>query len=110
MEALDVSYNIADHKKIQHGIKSAKKYVTQGHSFSKGLKASGVFPDLVCQMAQIGEESGKMEKSFEKLTVYYEGILDNLISGLIKMIEPLLMVFFRGYCRRYNFSALFAGI
>ena len=96
MEALDVSYNIADHPRIQMGIKTSRKYVTSGKSFSKGLKKSGVFPDLVYQMAQIGEESGKMEQSFENLASYYEEILDNLISGLIKMIEPLLLVFLGG--------------
>ncbi|MCZ0932584.1 MAG: type II secretion system F family protein, partial [Oligoflexia bacterium] len=96
LEALDVSYNITDHANIQKGIKAAKEYVTEGKGFSKGLAASQAFPPLVSQMVRIGEESGKMEKSFEKLTVYYEDILNNLISGLIKMIEPLLMVFLGG--------------
>ena len=96
LEALDVSYSIADHADVQKGIKVAKNYVTEGKGFSRGLAESKAFPALVPQMARIGEESGKMEKSFEKLTAYYEDILNNLISGLIKMIEPLLMVFLGG--------------
>ena len=93
LDALNVSSRIANHVTVERGIKVAKEYVTEGKGFSKGLLASGSFPPLVSQMARIGEESGKMEKSFEKLTVYYEDILNNLISGLIKMIEPLMMVF-----------------
>ena len=93
LEALDVSYSIADHVNVQSGIKTARNYVIEGKGFAKGLLASRAFPSLVPQMARIGEESGNMEKSFEKLTDYYENILDNLISGLIRMIEPLLMVF-----------------
>ena len=93
LEALNVSSRIANHVTVERGIKVATEYVTEGKGFSKGLLASGSFPPLVSQMARIGEESGKMEKSFEKLTVYYEDILNNLISGLIKMIEPLMMVF-----------------
>ena len=96
LEALDVSHSIADHVDVQNGIKVAKSHVTEGKSFSQGLAASKSFPPLVSQMARIGEESGKMEKSFEKLTAYYEDILNNLISGLIKMIEPLMMVFLGG--------------
>ena len=93
LEALEVAYNIADHPKIQSGISLAKSYITKGKKFSNGLKESKAFPALVYNMVKIGEESGKMELTFEKLTTYYEEILDNLISGLIKMIEPLMVVF-----------------
>ena len=93
LEALDVSYNISAHPTVQRGIKMSRDYVTKGKSFAKGLEDSKAFPPLVYQMAKIGEESGKMEQSFENLTKYYEETLDNLISGLIKMIEPLLLVF-----------------
>ncbi|MCZ0932500.1 MAG: type II secretion system F family protein, partial [Oligoflexia bacterium] len=96
LEALDVAYNIADHPNVQRGIKMSREYVTKGKSFAKGLENSKVFPPLVFQMTKIGEESGKMEQTFENLTNYYEEILDNLISGLIKMIEPLLLVFLGG--------------
>ena len=96
LDALNVSYNIADHPDVQRGISLSKEYVTKGKSFAKGLERSNAFPPLVHQMAKIGEESGKMEQSFENLTNYYEEILDNLISGLIKMIEPILLVFLGG--------------
>lgn len=96
LEALDVSYNIAGHADIQRGISVAKDFVIKGKSFSKGLETSKAFPPLVYHMARIGEESGKMEQTFEKLTAYYEDILDNMISGLIKMIEPLMIVFLGG--------------
>ena len=81
---------------MQRGIKKSRDYVTQGRSFAKGLKDSKAFPSLVYEMAKIGEESGKMDQSFRNLTDYYEDELDNLISGLIKMIEPLLLVFLGG--------------
>ena len=96
LEALDVSYNIAAHPSIQRGIKTSRDYVTKGKSFAKGLENSKAFPPLVYQMAKIGEESGKMEQCFKNLTKYYEEILDNLISSLIKLIEPLLLVFLGG--------------
>ena len=96
LEALDVAYNIANHPKIQTGILMARSYVLKGKKFSSGLKDSKVFPPLVYNMAKIGEESGKMELTFEKLTSYYEEILDNLITGLIKMIEPLMIVVIGG--------------
>lgn len=96
LDALDVAYNISSHVEIQRGIKMSRDYVTKGKSFSDGLKQSRAFPPLVYNMAKIGEETGKMEPAFLKMTEYYEDILDNLISGLIKMIEPILIVFLGG--------------
>ena len=96
LDALDISYNIADHAKVQRGIKTAKEYITKGKNFSEGLKKSNAFPPLVYNMAKIGEETGKMEPSFLKMAEYYSDILENLIAGLIKMIEPILIVFLGG--------------
>ncbi|MCY4321423.1 MAG: type II secretion system F family protein, partial [Bdellovibrionaceae bacterium] len=93
LQALDISYSIADHKEVQKGIKIARAYVLKGKSFSQGLLVSKAFPTLVSEMAQIGEQSSKIENSLENLTTYYEDNLDNLTSSLIKMIEPLLIVF-----------------
>ena len=96
LDALDVAHNIAGHNDIQRGISISRDFVTRGKSFAKGLETSKAFPPLVYHMAKIGEESGRMEQTFENLTGYYEEILDNLISGLIKMIEPLMIVFLGG--------------
>ena len=92
LDALDISYNITDHAEVQRGIKTARQYITKGKNFSEGLKASRAFPPLVYNMAKIGEETGKMESSFVKMAEYYSEILENLIAGLIKMIEPILIV------------------
>ena len=96
LDALNVAKNIAEHDVLQTGIAVSKDFVTNGKSFSKGLETSKAFPPLVCHMAKIGEESGKMEQTFENLTNYYEEHLNNLIAGLIKMIEPLMIVFLGG--------------
>ena len=96
LEGLDICYNMSDHPKIQQGIKKSKDYVTIGKSFNQGLKDSDAFPPLVYNMAKIGEESGNMQHCFEKITSYYEELLNNLIAGLIKMIEPILIVVLGG--------------
>lgn len=93
LDALDVAYNITEHGDIQRGISVSRDFVTKGKSFAKGMETSKAFPPLVHHMTKIGEESGKLEQTFERLTAYYEEHLNNLISGLIKMIEPIMIVF-----------------
>ncbi len=96
LEALDVSNNIAGHADVQRGIAISREFITKGKSFAKGLEVSKAFPPLVYQMVKVGEESGKMDITFEKLANYYEERLNNLINGMIKMIEPILIVVLGG--------------
>lgn len=96
LDALDVAHSIAGHDEVQRGISFSRNFITKGKSFAKGLETSQVFPPLVYHMVKVGEESGKMDHTFEKLSAYYEERLNNLVNGLIKMIEPILIVFLGG--------------
>lgn len=96
LEALDISKNISGHRQIVKGLGFTKNSVIQGKGFSKGLKGSKVFPNLVVSMSQIGEESGNLDQVFQKLTTFYDDEVDRQISSMIKLIEPLLMVFLGG--------------
>ena len=96
LETLDISGAVSGHLEIQAALRKTKSAVSQGKAFAYGLAVSRRFPPLVVNMVKVGEESGKLEKSFEKLTVFYEKELENTISALIKLIEPLLIVFLGG--------------
>lgn len=96
LEALDIAGNISDHTEIRKSLRQAKLSVSQGKSFAYGLSRSRIFPSLVINMVKVGEESGHIEKSFEKLTAYYEEELENMITGLIKLIEPIMIVVLGG--------------
>lgn len=96
LEALDIAGNISDHTEIRKSLRQTKLSVSQGKSFAYGLNRSRIFPSLVINMVKVGEESGHIEKSFEKLTAYYEEELENMITGLIKLIEPIMIVVLGG--------------
>ncbi len=96
LEALVIARNISGHEDIIKGLDTAKQFVSQGKSFTRGLEHSKMFPPLVVNMTGVAEESGKLDSAYQKLTVYYEEEVENLVSGLIKMIEPLLMVVLGG--------------
>ena len=96
LEALSIARNISANEDIMRGLLTATNFVSQGKGFTKGLEHSGVFPPLVVNMTGIGEESGKMDSTYEKLTIYYEKEVESIVASLIKMIEPLLIVFLGG--------------
>ena len=52
-----------------------------------------MFPNMVVQMASIGEESGALDDMLGKAADYYEEEVDNAVDNLTAMIEPAIMIF-----------------
>jgi len=51
-----------------------------------------IFPVLVPQMIEVGEETGKTEEVLRKLAEFYEGEVDQITKNLSSIIEPVLML------------------
>ena len=96
LEALDVGQKLVTVKKVQNGLHIAQKAVSTGKSFGKGLGSSKVFPEMMVGMTIIGEESGRLSETYKKLADFYEKEVDALVSGLVKMIEPLMITVLGG--------------
>lgn len=77
---------------IQQVMQDAKKEIERGVPFSKPLETSGIFPPLLYNMTQIGEETGNLEKMLVKVAEYYEEDVENATASLIAVMEPLMII------------------
>ncbi len=57
------------------------------------LVESGVFPSMVCQMIAVGESTGALDSMLEKIADFYDEEVDQAVTNLTAMIEPIMMVF-----------------
>ena len=55
------------------------------------LAASPIFLPMVVQMVAIGEETGELDKMLEKVADFYESDVDDIVSRLSSMLEPILI-------------------
>jgi type IV pilus assembly protein PilC len=71
--------------------------VKLGKSLADSLGKNDVlFPVLVIQMLQVGEESGTVEDILGQLAAHYEEEVDSTLRNLSSIIEPLLLLFIGG--------------
>ncbi len=70
--------------------------IRQGLGLAAPLSNCGVFPPLVIQMIAIGEETGEIDKMLEKIADFYEEDVDDIVTRLSSMLEPLLVGFLGG--------------
>lgn len=65
-----------------------------------------VVEDLVTNMVSVGEETGELDVMLYKVADYYEEEVENLTEGMLKMIEPAMIIFL-GLAVLFIVAALF---
>ncbi|WGL17901.1 type II secretion system F family protein [Microbulbifer bruguierae] len=65
--------------------------VATGIPLNAAMGQSGLYPNMLVQMAAIGEESGALDEMLGKAADFYEEAVDNLVDNLTTMLEPMIM-------------------
>ncbi|MFZ4082808.1 MAG: type II secretion system F family protein [Pirellula sp.] len=76
-------------------LKSADN-VTAGDTLSKPLAASGLIPPQVMAMIRIAEESNTLDDVLVKIADRIDGRIERKLEVLVRMIEPMMLVFIGG--------------
>lgn len=92
LAALDISIKVVGNRIIMDGLNVSKEDIRKGMPLSQSLRKVNVLPPMVYSMIGIGEESGSIERMLEKCSEYYDNEVDNAITKLVSMIEPLLII------------------
>jgi type IV pilus assembly protein PilC len=91
IDALTSVSGAAGNKIYADAIIKVRDDVSTGIQLNTALKAKAIFPTLLIQMAAIGEESGALDAMLDKVAVYYEEAVDNMVDSLTSLLEPLIM-------------------
>ena len=67
--------------------------VAVGHQLQLAMQQTNVFPNMVIQMAAIGEEAGSLDEMLVKVAEAYEEDVSNSVDALSSLLEPLIIVF-----------------
>jgi type IV pilus assembly protein PilC len=96
LESLNVVGRTAGNKVIETAIFRVSDSITEGRSIAEPLEETGVFPGMVVQMINVGEATGALDTMLEKIADFYDEEVDQAVSNLTAMIEPMMMVFLGG--------------
>ncbi|NTW26952.1 MAG: type II secretion system F family protein [Candidatus Moranbacteria bacterium] len=97
VEALKIISRTLTNYYYQKVLLDSVEDIQKGVSLSKILADhQDIFPVLVSQIVQVGEETGKTETVLLQLAEFYEAEVDQITKNLSAIIEPILMVFIGG--------------
>jgi type IV pilus assembly protein PilC len=90
--ALEVVQKTIGNLRMMEALAGAQDGIKEGRSLALTLAESKMFTPMVTQMVSIGEESGALDKMLEKVADFYESDVDDVITRLNSIIEPLIIV------------------
>ncbi len=90
--SLEIVAGVVGNAYYERMIETTKREVSDGNSITSVMVQSPLVPPMVTQMLAVGEETGKLTAILEKLTQFYTREVDNGVTTLVSVIEPLLMV------------------
>lgn len=92
VESLDSVAGASGNAVYMEATKKIQSEVATGTSLTVSMQNRNVFPNMVIQMTQIGEESGSLDAMLSKVADFYEREVDDAIAAISSLIEPAIIV------------------
>jgi len=96
LQALNITKETAGNVVVSEAIGKIHDAVKEGESIVQPMESSKVFPAMVISMVDIGEETGQLPDMLLKIADLYDDEVDNSVSAMVSMIEPVMIVVLAG--------------
>ncbi len=93
LEVLQIVSQTVGNVVMEKAIKTAGSDIERGEGISAALaKHPHLFPTMVTRMMSAGEQTGNIDTMLERVAKFLDEEIDTTLSGLMSLIEPLLIV------------------
>ncbi|HKT04243.1 MAG TPA: type II secretion system F family protein [Rugosimonospora sp.] len=93
MQALGVVGATTGNAVVSAAMADLQASVRDGQPMSVPLRQHKIFPRMVTQMIEVGEESGEISKMLDKVADFYDREVDSAAEALTASIEPIMVLF-----------------
>lgn len=93
LEAVLITRDTSGNYVFEQALTKVHDSIREGETFAAPLREAKVCDAIVVNMIDVGEETGDMDAMLLKIADNYDEEVDVEVAGLIKLIEPLLIVF-----------------
>jgi len=94
LEAITITKDVMQNSYYKEVMQIASDRVQKGIPLSSVfVEKNKIYPLLVGEMIEVGEETGKLSEMLMNVALFYESEVDSATKNMSTIIEPLLMVF-----------------
>ena len=92
LNSLNIVKETSGNEVVAQAVVKVYEAVKEGENMAGPLQETHIFPEMVISMIEVGEETGKLPEMLDKIADTYDEEVDNAVSALTSMIEPIMMV------------------
>lgn len=96
IDAIEICKMTMDNAVIEEALAKVKAEISSGKTIALPLAQAKVFPAMVIQMINVGENTGTLDQMLMKIADFYEAEVEAVVAGLSKLIEPVVLVVLGG--------------
>jgi len=104
LRALEIVGDVVGNSVFTAAINAIRENVRDGYKISTPMINYALFPPMVVQMVDTGEEAGNLPEMVEQVAIFYDEEVDRSIKSLLSLMEPLMIVFLGGIVAFVAFS------
>ncbi|HOJ60767.1 MAG TPA: type II secretion system inner membrane protein GspF [bacterium] len=92
LKALAITEEVITNRILKSEIQKFQENIKEGERLSKRMAESKLFPPVAVNMVAVGEETGNLENTLQRVADAYEKETDRVIKTMTTIIEPLMIV------------------
>lgn len=73
-----------------------RSFVERGSSMRLALENDAIFSPMSIKLIETGEKTGNLDRMFEEIASYYDGVLQASIKTVLSLLEPFLIMMLAG--------------
>lgn len=97
VQSLNITSTVLSNYYYKLSLKNMAAEIQKGASLQSLLaQYPNLYPGLVSQMAEVGEETGTLSEVLKRLSAFYEDEVNDFTKNISSIIEPILMLVIGG--------------
>lgn len=93
VKALEITSKTVGNVHYKNALRQIAENIKTGAQLNQSMsRYPKLFPPLVTQMTLVGEESGTLDSTLEEIAQFFENEVDQTMTNLPALIEPLLIL------------------
>lgn len=92
LQALKITRDTIGNEVIQNAVQKVHDSIKEGETIAAPLEEAKVFPPMVVNMIDVGEETGSLDAMLMKVADIYDAEVEAAVDGMLALMEPVIII------------------
>lgn len=92
LQALKITKETIGNEVIQNAVQKVHDSIKEGETIAAPLDESKVFPAMVVNMIDVGEETGSLDAMLMKVADIYDAEVEAAVEAMLALLEPAIII------------------